>query len=362
APTDIQPVDGTAYCQGDEITLSATAAPNTQLRWFDDEGNLIGEGATVTTTAPTDKTGEVIYEVVAFRTNTGGEICYGERIPVKLVINDKPEITEQPANLTLAPGSTATFNVVATGTGLTYQWEQLEGTTWTALPGETNSSLSLTVPLVPAGTVYTYRVVVSSTTGCDVISAQATLTVTAQEVDFTKSNLAVTKDGAIADGVDHNEVTATLLDAFDNPVANKDVVFTIVNVDGTTRDTTITTDANGKALATITSIKAGEANVTATVDGTAITVGSPAIVTFVAGPVDHDKSRLEVTKDGAVADGVDYNEATATIVDANDNPIAGQDVVFDITNVDGTTSQQTVTTDAAGKAIVRVTSTKAGEA
>uniref|UniRef100_F4CBQ7 Conserved repeat domain protein n=1 Tax=Sphingobacterium sp. (strain 21) TaxID=743722 RepID=F4CBQ7_SPHS2 len=362
APTDIQPVDGTAYCQGDEITLSATAAPNTQLRWFDDEGNLIGEGATVTTTAPTDKTGEVIYEVVAFRTNTGGEICYGERIPVKLVINDKPEITEQPANLTLAPGSTATFNVVATGTGLTYQWEQLEGTTWTALPGETNSSLSLTVPLVPAGTVYTYRVVVSSTTGCDVISAQATLTVTAQEVDFTKSNLAVTKDGAIADGVDHNEVTATLLDAFDNPVANKDVVFTIVNVDGTTRDTTITTDANGKALATITSIKAGEASVTATVDGTAITVGSPAIVTFVAGPVDHDKSRLEVTKDGAVADGVDYNEATATIVDANDNPIAGQDVVFDITNVDGTTSQQTVTTDAAGKAIVRVTSTKAGEA
>ncbi|MGK9120060.1 Ig-like domain-containing protein [Olivibacter jilunii] len=362
APTDIQPVDGTAYCQGDEITLSATAAPNTQLRWFDDEGNLIGEGATVTTTAPTDKTGEVIYEVVAFRTNTGGEICYGERIPVKLVINDKPEITEQPANLTLAPGSTATFNVVATGTGLTYQWEQLEGTTWTALQGETNSSLSLTVPLVPAGTVYTYRVVVSSTTGCDVISAQATLTVTAQEVDFTKSNLAVTKDGAIADGVDHNEVTATLLDAFDNPVANKDVVFTIVNVDGTTRDTTITTDANGKALATITSIKAGEASVTATVDGTAITVGSPAIVTFVAGPVDHDKSRLEVTKDGAVADGVDYNEATATIVDANDNPIAGQDVVFDITNVDGTTSQQTVTTDAAGKAVVPVTSTKAGEA
>src|SRR5690606_39890362 len=111
----------------------------------------------------------------------------------------------------------------------------------------------------------------------------------------------------------------------------------------------------------VTRTKAGEATMAATVGGTAIS-GSPVTVTFVAGPGEHEKCRREVTKDGAVADVVDYNEATATIVDANDNPIAGQDVVFDITNVDGTTSQQTVTTDAAGKAVVRVTSTKAGEA
>ena len=362
APTDILPVDGTEYCQGDEITLSATAAPNTELRWFDSDGNRIGDGATVTTTAPTDKSGELVYSVRAFRLNDAGEVCYGESIPVRLIINDKPEITEQPADLTLASGNTAVFNVVAVGTGLSYQWEQLDGTNWAPLQGETNSTLSLTVPLVPAGTVYIYRVVVSSTTGCDVVSAQATLTVTDQEVDFDKSNLVVTKDNAVANGVDENEVTATLLDAFDNPIANKEVVFTIENVDGTTATATLTTDASGKVPVPVTSILAGQASVTATVDGTAITVGSPAVVTFVAGAVDHDKSNLVVTKDNALADGVDYNEATATIVDANDNPIANQEVVFDITNVDGTTSQQTVTTDAEGKAVVRVSSTQAGTA
>src|SRR5690606_33987374 len=55
-----------------------------------------------------------------------------------------------------------------------------------------------------------------------------------------------------------------------------------------------------------------------------------------------------------------YNEFTATIVDAHDNPIAGADVVFNITNPDGTTGTQTVTTDANGQAVVETRSTTAG--
>ncbi|MFD2965419.1 T9SS type B sorting domain-containing protein, partial [Olivibacter jilunii] len=121
------------------------------------------------------------------------------------------------------------------------------------------------------------------------------------------------------------------------------------------------TDAAGKAVVRVTSTKVGQATIAATVNGTAIN-GSPVTVNFVVNPTDTGKSKLEVTKDGAVADGVDYNEATATIVDAFENPIANKDVVFDITNVDGTTSQQTATTDAAGKAVVRITSTSAGQA
>src|SRR5690606_3610432 len=104
---------------------------------------------------------------------------------------------------------------------------------------------------------------------------------------------------------------------------------------------------------------AGVVTVEALVGGTKIN-NSPAIATFVAGPVDYDLSNLAVTKDNAVADGVDYNEFTATIVDANNNPIAGADVVFNITNPDGTTGTQTVTTDAYGQAVVDTRSTTAG--
>src|SRR5690606_25012833 len=66
---------------------------------------------------------------------------------------------------------------------------------------------------------------------------------------------------------------------------------------------------------------------------------------------------LEVSR---VVFGSDYNEFTATIVDANNNPIAGADVVFNITNPDGTTGTQTVTTGADGTAVIQPTSTTAG--
>ncbi|MFC6099736.1 Ig-like domain-containing protein, partial [Olivibacter domesticus] len=269
----------------------------------------------------------------------------GDRVPIAVTISAKPEIVLQPTSLTLAPGLSASFNVEATGTDLSYQWEQLVGTTWTTLQGEVDSTFSVTVPSDSAGTIYTYRVVVSSAAGCDVISAEATLTVGNQEIDFSKSNLAVTKDNAVANGVDENEVTATLLDSLDNPIAGREVVFTIVNVDSTSTSVTVITDSLGKAPVPIVSTKAGTASVTATVDGTAITVGSPAIVTFVAGEVDFSKSNLAVTKDNAVANGVDENEVTATLLDSLDNPIAGREVVFTIVNVDSTSTSVTVITD-----------------
>ncbi|SEL95779.1 Ig-like domain-containing protein, partial [Olivibacter domesticus] len=192
------------------------------------------------------------------------------------------------------------------------------------------------------------------------VGSPAVVTFVAGPVDYDKSNLVVTKDGAKADGVDYNELTATIVDANDNPIANQEVVFDIENVDASDSTVTVTTDSLGKAIVTLTSKKVGEAIVNATVSGTAIS-GSPATVTFVTSPNDADKSKLKVTKDGAIADGIDYNELTATIVDTNNNPIANQDVVFTIVNVDSTSTTVNATTDANGKAVVKVTSTLAGQ-
>ncbi|WP_210354485.1 Ig-like domain-containing protein [Sphingobacterium tabacisoli] len=192
------------------------------------------------------------------------------------------------------------------------------------------------------------------------VGSPALVTFVAGAVDYANSNLKVTKDGAIADGVDYNEFTATIMDAFENPIANKDVVFSITNPDGTTEQRTITTDAVGQAVIETRSTKSGIVTVDAQVDAKSIK-DSPADATFVAGAVDYANSNLKVTKDNAVADGVDYNEFTATIMDAFENPIANKDVVFNITNPDGTTELRTVKTDAAGKAVIPTTSTKAGK-
>ncbi|MGK6350933.1 Ig-like domain-containing protein [Parapedobacter sp. DT-150] len=250
----------------------------------------------------------------------------------------------------------ATGNPVA-GQDVVFEITYPDGTTGTeTVTTDENGEAVLPITSTTAG-----EATVAATIGGEPLSGSpATATFVAGPADPASSTLAVTKDNAVADGTDYNELTATVTDANGNPVAGQDVVFGITYPDGTAGTETVTTDAEGKAVLPITSTTAGEAPVTATVGGTAIS-GSPATVTFIAGPADPGASTLEVTKDGAVADGVDPNEFTATVTDANGNPVAGQDVVFEITYPDGTTGTETIPTDENGQAVLPVTSTEAGE-
>src|SRR5690606_31414915 len=127
----------------------------------------------------------------------------------------------------------------------------------------------------------------------------------------------------------------------------------------TTSTQTVVTGADGTAAAEVTSTTAGPVTVAAKI-GRAACRDRALMATVGAGAVDHTQSELVVTKDNAVADGTDKNIFTATIVDANDNPIAGEAVVHTITIPDGTTTTQTVVTGADGTAAAKVTSTTAG--
>ncbi|MBX9853664.1 MAG: T9SS type A sorting domain-containing protein [Cytophagaceae bacterium] len=91
---------------------------------------------------------------------------------ITMTINTTPAITTQPANQTVCEGSTATFNVTATGTNLNYQWRK-NGVNITGA----NSS-SYTTPALGTGDGGdTYSVVISNT-GCALrTSNNATLTV-----------------------------------------------------------------------------------------------------------------------------------------------------------------------------------------
>src|SRR4029077_8942497 len=87
-----------------------------------------------------------------------------------LTVNSGPVIASGPNNLTNCPGTSATFTVNATGSGLVYQW--YHGTS--PLPGQTGSTLMLAS--VSAGDAGTYIVVVSGLCGSPVTNS-ATLSV-----------------------------------------------------------------------------------------------------------------------------------------------------------------------------------------
>ena len=90
---------------------------------------------------------------------------------VALTVNPITAITTQPIAVTQCAGTNATFTVVATGTGLTYQWRK-DGAD---ISGATGSSYTITG--IIAGNAGNYTVRVHSNCGPDIISNPAALTV-----------------------------------------------------------------------------------------------------------------------------------------------------------------------------------------
>ncbi len=196
----------------------------------------------------------------------------------------------------------------------------------------------------------------------------ATVVFVAGPPDLTNplSALTVTKDSSASDGVATDMVKAHIVDAFGNPVSGQSITFAITNGTATPSATgplTLTTDANGDAIISLTSTVDGDATITAKLNGLFdITYGSPAKITFITfADVTKPETRLVVDVDNAVADGVATNTIRAHVVDNNGNPMAGQGVVFTITSGDGTiTTIQPVITDANGDAVINLVSSKVG--
>lgn len=102
---------------------------------------------------------------------------------VSITINTAPAITSQPINSVSSTNGNATFSITATGTALTYQWQENTGSGWTNVSnggvysGATTNSLTLTsVPNSMDN--YEYRCIVSGTCSPTATSNNAKLTVT----------------------------------------------------------------------------------------------------------------------------------------------------------------------------------------
>lgn len=97
-----------------------------------------------------------------------------------LIGNQPPQITRQPADVTVVEPNTATFSVVALGTPpFTYQWQRSDdaGATFADLPGATSDTFATGATSVAADDGDRYRVLVSNLEGTTTSTA-ARLTVT----------------------------------------------------------------------------------------------------------------------------------------------------------------------------------------
>ena len=130
-----------------------------------------GKAATYTLTTAARHNG---YQYRCKVTNAAGSVY--SRVATLTVVT-KPTITTQPKNVSVSAGKTATFKVVASGTGLSYQWyyQKPKTTTWVKVSSNgTSATYKLTTAARHNG--YKYRCVVTNSAG-SVTSNEVTLTV-----------------------------------------------------------------------------------------------------------------------------------------------------------------------------------------
>ncbi len=195
----------------------------------------------------------------------------------------------------------------------------------------------------------------SQTTGVIQVTA-TTRNQTAKAADVTfvaamQGELLADRTQALADGKEAISYTLTLKTTDGKPLSGKNVTFTTTA--GQLSQTQGTTNQNGQLSVQLTSTRAGQAVVNASVDGSVIS----------AAPVTFERildSTIVVNKTSAVADGQDSIILTAVIRDAAGIPVAGQAVTWHTDR--GQFSQQDAVTNAAGAASASLSSTQAGTA
>jgi hypothetical protein len=172
-----QPAAKTAEA-GESVTFKVVAAGvGMTYQWQYSKNGTTWTNKAGATSASYTVTAKESYNGMLYRcivTNAGGSVTSGT---AKLTVTvAKPVITTQPKAATAAVGATATYKVVASGTGLTYQWQYSNdyGATWHNKSGATSASYTVTAKASYNGMLYRCRV---KNSGGTVYSSKVRLTV-----------------------------------------------------------------------------------------------------------------------------------------------------------------------------------------
>ena len=166
-----QPANQTVTA-GQTATFSVTATGTSPLTYqWNKNGAVISGASSASYTTPATAASDNNAQFTVTVTNSVSKVTSSA---ATLTVNLPPAISTQPASQTVAVGQTATFSVVATGTGtLTYQWKK-NGTT---MSGATSASYT-TAATVASDNGASFNVTVTDIAG-NVTSNAATLTVNA---------------------------------------------------------------------------------------------------------------------------------------------------------------------------------------
>ena len=186
-----EPTDQTA-CSGNSASFNVVATGTAlTYQWRKGIVNMIDGGAisgattatlTINPTAITDAS--LNYNVIV-----SGSCGKDTSINASLIINTPPVITSEPTNQTSCVGSSASFSVVATGTGITYQWRKgiVNLINGGAISGATSATLIIN-PTAITDAALNYNVVVSGTCLPNDTSVNVSLTVIPTPVAIATSN------------------------------------------------------------------------------------------------------------------------------------------------------------------------------
>jgi hypothetical protein len=171
------------------ISLAASGVPTGTSLSFSSNPVNVGSSTTVTLTG-TDTLAPVNYTITVAGTAAGES---SQNVTLTFTITAPPAIaiTSQPAAQVVCAGTTITYSVVATGSSLTYQWQQsFNGCNgpWQDITGATAATLSLGAALVAQNNTG-YRCVVAApcatslTSNCGLLTVGTSLTITKKELE-----------------------------------------------------------------------------------------------------------------------------------------------------------------------------------
>ena len=142
-------------------------------------GSTTWKNKTGATSASYTVTAKESFNGIQYRcvvSNAGGKVTSNAAKLTVTAAVTAPVITTQPKAQTAAVGATATYKVVASGTGLTYQWQYSSdyGATWHNKTGATSATYTVTAKASYNGMLYRCRV---KNSGGTVYSSKVRLTV-----------------------------------------------------------------------------------------------------------------------------------------------------------------------------------------
>jgi hypothetical protein len=176
-PAITQQPQAQTVCVNTNATFSVTSPAGLSYQWqLSTGGGPFNNIAGATSSSFTVTSATLAQSGNQYRVIITGQCNTTTSDAATLTVNAAPAVTNPPLNATLCVNSPATFNVTATGGGLTYQWQSGSGATFNNIAGATGSSY--TIPSITTAMNGTqYRVIVTGTCAPPATSAAATLTV-----------------------------------------------------------------------------------------------------------------------------------------------------------------------------------------